>query len=426
MGVLCPPGCSTSYRDLPEEASIGGYLTPSQLDILESLKDKETSKVDPTTLDSEGRCVVIEFPAFVLFGVYGPANSSGTKDDFRKCFIYALETRIRNLDTIGKRVILTGDLNITREAIDSAKVEEALAKEGLSMADYLNAPNRRIFNQLLENGKVIGSRDVGRERPVLYDLIREFHPQREGMFTHWEQKINARPGNYGSRIDYVLCSISMKSWFTNANIQEGLMGSDHCPVYAETKDLVDVDGDQVHLVDMLNPPGMFKGGQRRRDFSATKDYPAFSGRRLPEFDTSKRRNIKDMFTRKASFSAPSSMPNGLSAESFDASETEREVSALVSPQRTMPSPPAATESSPAALSRPEKRRSDASSPTKPVKRNKSNVNSQALGKGQRSLKGFFTSKTTVSAAQSISESQETGVIAPGVALCKSTSPTLKP
>ena len=214
MGILCPPNSSTPYRDLPPTKSIGGYPSLNQtLDL----------GIDPAALDAEGRCVVIEFPAFVLFGVYSPANSNGMRDDFRHAFIQALDARIRNLHAAGKRVILTGDLNVSRDERDTAGGEEDLRKHGLTHNDYVSTPNRRIFNQLIDGGEVIGERDEDRETPMLSDLCREFHPTRKGMYTHWEQKINARPGNYGSRIDYVLSSISMRSWFSEANIQEGLL-----------------------------------------------------------------------------------------------------------------------------------------------------------------------------------------------------------
>ena len=134
--------------------------------------------------------------------------------------------RVRNLIQLGKRVVVCGDLNVSREPIDTANAEETMRKEGLTLDDYLESPNRRIFNQLLENGKITGDRDEGRENPVLWDVCREFHPNRAGMYTHWEQKINARPGNFGSRIDFILCSLDMKSWFSESNIQEGLMVGD--------------------------------------------------------------------------------------------------------------------------------------------------------------------------------------------------------
>lgn len=229
LGVLQPPGSFTAYRDLPIDQHIGGYMSDLQIDQL---------AVDAQGLDSEGRCVVLEFPAFVLFGLYSPANSNGQRDNFRYAFLCAVDARIRNLVAIGKRVVVTGDLNVSREEIDMANAEETMRKEGITHEQYLSTPNRRVFNQLLEGGQVTGDRDHGREQPVLWDICRGFHPGRKGMFTHWEQKINARPGNFGSRIDFILCSLGMKSWFSDSNIQEGLMVS-RAPRHLSTMDLTD-------------------------------------------------------------------------------------------------------------------------------------------------------------------------------------------
>lgn len=166
---------------------------------------------------------MLEFPAFVLFGIYSPANSSGLRDDFRHGFIKALDMRVRNLIDMGKNVVVTGDLNVSRDELDTAGAEDNKRKEGITHEEYISTPNRRIFNQWLEDGEVVGERDVGRERGVLWDIVRAFHPDRKGMYTHWEQKVNARPGNFGSRIDFILCSSRMKSWFCEANTQDGLM-----------------------------------------------------------------------------------------------------------------------------------------------------------------------------------------------------------
>ena len=159
----------------------------------------------------------------MLLGVYSPANRDESRDEYRLGFLNLLDARIRNLVSIGKKVILTGDLNISREELDTANAETSMRKMGMTAEEYVSTSSRRLFNQLLEGGKVFGERDEGREEPVLWDICREFHPGRKGMFTCWEQKTNARPGNYGSRIDYVLCSLAMKGWFSGSNIQEGLM-----------------------------------------------------------------------------------------------------------------------------------------------------------------------------------------------------------
>lgn len=167
--------------------------------------------------------MILEFPAFVLLGVYSPAMRDESRDDFRLGFLNLLDARIRNLVSMGKRVFLTGDMNISREEIDTANAEASMRKNGINVEEYMSTPSRRLFNQLLEGGKVLGERDEGREKSVLWDICRAFHPGRKGMFTCWEQKTNARPGNCGARIDYVLCSLAMKDWFSDSNIQEGLM-----------------------------------------------------------------------------------------------------------------------------------------------------------------------------------------------------------
>jgi AP endonuclease-2 len=201
---------------------------------------------------------------------------------------------VRNLTAAGKQVVLTGDLNIIREEIDTARAQELARKQGITLDQYISTPARRIFNQLLVGGKVIGERDEGREVPVMWDICRGFHPTRTGMFTCWEQKINARPGNFGSRIDYVLCSIGCKDWFSDSNIQEGLMGSDHCPVYAVFKQKVEVGREEVDIRDIMSA-GMFKGGVRQREWSM-RDLLPLSAKLIPEFD--RRRSIRDMFSKK--------------------------------------------------------------------------------------------------------------------------------
>lgn len=213
-GLLCPPNSTTPFRHLPDNQQIGGYPSMEQLSELQ---------IDPEVLDCEGRCVILEFPAFVLLGLYCPAARDETRDDFRQGFITLLDARIRNLVAMGKRVIVTGDLNISVGEIDSAHLTEAIRKGTGSEDEFVSSPVRRVFNQLVEGAKVMGKRDLGREVPVLHDICRSFHPDRRGMYTCWETRVNARPGNYGARIDYILSSLDMKDWWSEGNIQEGLM-----------------------------------------------------------------------------------------------------------------------------------------------------------------------------------------------------------
>lgn len=390
LGVLPSPS-GVPYNELPDEESVGGY--PSTLQVAEL-------GVNPAMLDAEGRCLILEFPAFVLLGVYSPANSNGLRDDFRYGFITALDCRIRNLTRNGKRVVLVGDLNVSRNELDTAGATEDCRKEGLTHEDYISTPNRRIFNQLLIGGEVVGERDEGREQGVLWDTTRGFHPTRKGMYTHWEQKKNARPGNFGGRIDFVLVAESMQPWIKDANIQEGLLGSDHCPVFADFHDSVRVEDQEMALADIMNPPGTFQNGARRQEWKV-QDVPAFSAKRMPEFD--RRRSIKSMFTAPSvmktqsvetaghtglpGHAASSSLAAGAAVESelSNADSINSQISDLD------------TEQSPL------KRKVSSIPKEKPVKRQKADSGT-LTSKGQQSLKGFFqTQNKTVNSASNAFE-----------------------
>ncbi|KAI0172742.1 DNA lyase [Hypoxylon sp. FL1284] len=389
IGVLCPPNSPTKFRDLPQDQQIGGYPQPGQL----------AGLADETYLDSEGRCVILEFPAFVLIGTYSPANSDGTRDDFRLGFLDALDVRIRNLIAMGKRVVLTGDLNVIRSPLDTCNLADRLKKEGMTVDDFFSTPSRRLFNQLIFEGDVRGPRGEGREKPALWDLGRLFHPTREGMFTCWDTKRNTRPANNGSRIDYVLCSDSMKEWIADSNIQEGLMGSDHCPIFATLKDVVSIDGKEVPVRDIMNPPGVFRDGVRLRDWT-TKDLLPLSAKLIPEFD--RRRNIKDMFFKKPTASKSTSMPasqpsqspsKGLAKAEISTDEKLAESPASASQPESVSSAP-----SPAKASRTLKRTpSGTTTSSRAQKKTKSTLTKEPSStKGQSSLMGFFKPKTTAS------------------------------
>lgn len=391
-GILTPPNSSTSFRDLPDEEQIGGYPNADQL---------SQADYDPATLDCEGRCVILEFPAFVLIGTYCPAERDETRTLFRTSFLRVLDSRIRNLVKMGKRVIWTGDLNISREEIDTAAAEETMRKNEVTAIEWISTPARRMFNQLLVGGKVHGERDEGRETPIMWDICRAFHPGRKGMYTCWETKVNARPGNYGARIDYVVCTHDMNDWFSASDIQEGLMGSDHCPVYAVFKDKVIVNEAERHILDMINPPGMFENGLRQQHWTAKNLLP-MSGRLIQEFD--KRRSIRDMFTRQ-----PSALKSTSTIQ--DTPEQTSIASGVIAPVELASKTAAATDinayskgSLSTSVSNPDaingKRPAAATIPA-PPKRTKmgSQTPINGVGKGQKSLKGFFTTKSPAPTAQ---------------------------
>lgn len=347
--------------------------------------------------------MILEFAAFVLIGTYSPANRDETRDDFRLSYMEALDVRVRNLVAMGKRVIVTGDLNVIRDVMDTANLPERLRKESMTTADFFSAPSRRVFNQLLFEGNAALPRDEDGKNPVLWDLCRLFHPTREGMFTCWDTKKNTRPGNFGSRIDYVMCSDDMKSWITDSNIQEGLMGSDHCPVFAVLDDIVRINNEETFIKDIMNPPGVFKDGKRLRDWS-TKDLLPLSAKLIPEFD--RRRNIKDMFFKKSA--APKIVPTlsqGATTSQVDDSEKPVESGSYTPPAKsgTPSSIMAASSPSKPSSSNLKRTPSVSASSSKPQKKARAGPSREPSIKGQSNLMGFFKPKATDTAIRKLEE-----------------------
>ncbi|EDN03309.1 hypothetical protein HCAG_01173 [Histoplasma mississippiense (nom. inval.)] len=308
-GILCLPtsgsnlSSPTSFRDLPEEAQIGGYPTAEQLAL---------SDVDAATLDSEGRCMILEFPAFVLIGVYCPANRDETRDGFRTGFVNVLDARVRNLATMGKRVIVMGDLNISGSQIDSARALEGIRKGTLTDSEFVSSP-----------------------------------------------------------------------------------GSDHCPVFAELKDKVSLDGIEVNMLDILNPKGTFENGQRKREYSLADTLP-LSGRLIPEF--CQRRSIKDMLFQQRSQNGSQGSGNAASgvAIPISAHKASSDINLSAIGRSNIPSPsstPIATSAEPNTPKRPQKEDDGTTSRPKRLKRSESSATT-TKAKGQKTLKGFFGPKTT--------------------------------
>lgn len=90
-------------------------------------------------------------------------------------FLKVLQTRVKILQNAGREVIVVGDINIMRAPIDSG---EGGIKT--SAAQHYEHPARRILD------------DWCAPKGPMIDVVRESWPDREGMFTVWNQKLDAR------------------------------------------------------------------------------------------------------------------------------------------------------------------------------------------------------------------------------------------
>lgn len=220
-GVLAD-GVPTNYEDDPDqEQSDSAHFTPAQV-------------------DSEGRGLILDYGLFVLFNLYCPHESSEERRPYRMAFLASLSTRLEALLVKGREVIVVGDINICRAAIDHVDPKQSCQDHDL--ANFGDHPARKWLNQLLT------------PRGPMIDLARHFYPDREHMYTCWNTKINARGTNYGTRIDYILASEGLLKWIKHCDIRPDIYGSDHCPVVAELHDEInDPLKGSIKLWDVMNP-----------------------------------------------------------------------------------------------------------------------------------------------------------------------------
>lgn len=232
-------GGKTCYRD-DTDLGIGGY------DGIDDICHLDTAR----EIDSQGRCVMLEFANnMVVISTYCPANSGRTQEGelSRVTFLKILFKRIRNLEKMGKNVVLMGDLNVCRDIFDSA---ESIEKNSINITSEISfnkfmqnhsqlafdfvmnpeTPHRRMLNQLLIDSNIPELAENG----ILVDSTRLIQTMdRFKLYTVWNTLKNARPLNYGSRVDFILVSNKLKNNITNADILPDIMGSDHCPLFTD-------------------------------------------------------------------------------------------------------------------------------------------------------------------------------------------------
>jgi exodeoxyribonuclease III len=160
--------------------------------------------------DKEGRVITLEFDEFYFVTVYTPnAQEKLARLDYRMQWEDDFKAYIKSLDKV-KPVILCGDLNVAHKEIDLKNPKSNRKNAGFSDEE------RNKFSELLNEGFI--------------DTYRYFYPEKEGAYSWWSYRFNARANNAGWRIDYFCVSERLKEKLVGADIHTEVFGSDHCPV----------------------------------------------------------------------------------------------------------------------------------------------------------------------------------------------------
>lgn len=163
--------------------------------------------------DTEGRLITLEFESFYFITCYTPNAQDGLKRldyrmDWEDCFREYLISLVKN-----KPVIFCGDLNVAHKEIDLKNPKSNRNNPGFTDEE------RGKFSLLMEGG--------------FTDSFRYLYPDKEGSYSWWSYRFNARANNAGWRIDYFCVSDSIKDKIKEARIHTEIFGSDHCPVELE-------------------------------------------------------------------------------------------------------------------------------------------------------------------------------------------------
>ncbi|KZP14518.1 DNase I-like protein [Athelia psychrophila] len=251
------PKIKPPWDALTERVSgVDAYPSPRDFDILLAEAEDEDAEIegmvpseaepaipelDLASLDAEGRTLVADFGLFVLINTYCPVDSpSPARHAYKMAYHRLLSMRVRRLIAEGREVVLVGDINVCVAAEDHCDGGLESVKEG-----FYDHSARRWARGLFGEGDVEG------EERMLVDVVRRQWPDRKAMFTCWNTKISARASNYGTRIDYILVTPALLPWIKGADIEPRIQGSDHCPVWADFKDEIQVAGQTVRLDDVM-------------------------------------------------------------------------------------------------------------------------------------------------------------------------------
>ena len=117
-----------------------------------------------------------------------------------------------------KPVILCGDLNVARKAIDLANPKTNLRSAGFTEEE------RESFEQLITESNLI-------------DSFRYITPEKV-LYSYWSYMRNSRNKNIGWRIDYFMVDNKLIKKVKDSTILTHIMGSDHAPVKINLKKII--------------------------------------------------------------------------------------------------------------------------------------------------------------------------------------------
>ncbi|KAI8871638.1 DNase I-like protein, partial [Ramicandelaber brevisporus] len=177
-------------------------------------------------LDCEGRCVIVDIGAFIIINVYVPNGANEERTAYKVRFLRAVRERTAQLEKLGRRVLVIGDINVSPQQIDHFSPSDWEADH--DNVPYDKEPGRVFLREwnLSKEQLDQGSAESGH----VVDLFRYFYPDRKDAFTCWSPFQRHRERNMGYRIDLALATPNLVQMAADSDIMPKTFGSDHIPI----------------------------------------------------------------------------------------------------------------------------------------------------------------------------------------------------
>jgi exodeoxyribonuclease-3 len=168
----------------------------------------------PSTMDSEGRIITLEFEDFYVTQVYTPnAGDALNRLEDRQTWDAKYADYLAGLDK-NKAVIATGDFNVAHKEIDLAHPNNNRRSAGFTDEE------RQGFTNLLAKG--------------FTDTFRYIHGDVTGVYSWWAQRAKtSKINNSGWRIDYWLVSDRIANKVLKSEMLDSGPRQDHTPLLLE-------------------------------------------------------------------------------------------------------------------------------------------------------------------------------------------------
>ena len=208
------PGYAIAWRSSVEPARKGyaGTMFLYKEDLTVTIETPEIGA--PSTMDSEGRIITLEFDNFYLTQVYTPNAGDGLKrlaerqiwDEKYRDYLLELDAK--------KPVIATGDYNVAHFEIDLAHPNNNRNSPGFTDEE------RQGFTNLLSAG--------------FTDTFRHVHGQVPNVYSWWAQRSKtSKINNAGWRIDYFITSERIADKISASEMIDSGARQDHTPILLE-------------------------------------------------------------------------------------------------------------------------------------------------------------------------------------------------